>query len=162
MNNMSSYTIISDKVEIHAPREIVWDILVDLKRYPEWNPFTYRVDSTLRPGDPIDLYVRMPIRGDRLQTEQVKVVDRPRELSWGMKLGFEFLVKALREQHLEKVSDTSCTYQTSDALAGLLTPLVVSLFKADMQNGFNSMAYALKTRAEQIWAEGQRMGSSAR
>jgi hypothetical protein len=159
---MSNYTIASDKVDINAPREIVWDILFDLKRYPEWNPFTYRVDSTLQPGDPIDLYVRMPIRGDRLQTEQMKVVDRPRELSWGMKLGFEFLLKALREQHIEKVSESSCTYQTWDALSGLLMPLVIGLFKTDMQNGFNNMAYALKTRAEQIWAEKQRMDPNVR
>jgi len=159
---MFGYTISSDKVDINAPREIVWDILVDLKRYPEWNPFTYRVDSTLRPGDPIDLYVRMPIRGDRLQTERVKVVNRPTELSWGMKLGFEFLVTTLREQHIEKVSETSCTYRTWDAFSGLLMPLVMGLFKADVQNGFNNMTYALKARAEQIWAEKQRMDSNAR
>lgn len=148
---MPSYTVYSDKVEINAPQEVVWEILVDLNRYGEWNPFTYRVDTRLLPGEPVELYVRMPKRGDRVQREQVRTVDRPVTLAWGMKLGFEFLLNALREQRLVKIDENRCTYQTWDSFSGLLTPLVVKLFEEDVQNGFNNVAYALKARAELQW-----------
>lgn len=145
---MPRHTISSHKVEIAAPIELVWEILLDLDSYGEWNPFTYRVDTTLKIGDPVDLYVRMPKRGDRMQTEQVRIVEEPNTLSWGTKLGFEFLLKAQRYQCLKSIDDNRCEYSTWDDFDGALTWLVVGLFGEDMLNGFNNMSYALKERAE--------------
>ena len=42
---------VSAEVDIAAPIEQVWDILVDLEQYQAWNPFTYRVESSLNVGD---------------------------------------------------------------------------------------------------------------
>ena len=36
------------EIEIDAPAERIFDILTDLPAYAEWNPFTPRVESTLR------------------------------------------------------------------------------------------------------------------
>ncbi|UCE85470.1 MAG: SRPBCC family protein, partial [Deltaproteobacteria bacterium] len=47
------------EIEIDAPIERVWRILTDLDRYADWNPFTPRVESTLRIGAPVHLYVRL-------------------------------------------------------------------------------------------------------
>lgn len=149
---MLNHTIYSDKVSIQAPREFVWSILIDIPRYGEWNPFTYRVDTTLNIGDPIDLYVRMPVRGDRMQTENVTIVQPPETLAWGMKMGFDWLLKAQRKQVLSTTGPDSCQYQTWDAFSGLLTPVVAKLFGEDILNGFNGVAYALKQRAESRWA----------
>ena len=145
---MFTHTVYSDIVSIQAPREQVWSILVDTARYGEWNPFTYRVDTSLLIGDPVDLYVRMPIRGDRVQVERVTVVQQPERLAWGMKMGFNWLLQAERQQVLTATGPDSCQYQTWDAFSGLLTPLVIKLFGADIQNGFNGVARALKKRAE--------------
>ena len=43
---MFKYAITSEPVEIHAPIDTVWDILADVDRYCEWNPFarTYHAD----------------------------------------------------------------------------------------------------------------------
>lgn len=148
---MFKKTLYSDQVEIHAPQQWVWSILIDLERYGEWNPFTYRVDSTLEIDAPVDLYVRMPIRGDRVQTEYVRIVEFPSTLAWGMHMGSRLLLKAQRQQQLDGVSPTCCRYQTWDAFSGMLTPVVTGLFGADIVNGFNRMAYALKVRAETTW-----------
>ena len=148
---MFKKTLFSDLVVINAPREWVWSVLLDLPRYGEWNPFTYRVDTTLDIGDPVDLYVRMPIRGDRMQKEYVRIVESPSTLAWGMHMGSRLLLKAQRQQQLDAIDKTRCTYQTWDAFSGLLTPVVTGLFGADIVNGFNAMAYALKQRAEASW-----------
>ena len=159
---MFNHTVISKQVTINAPRELVWDILVDLKSYGEWNPFTHRVDSTLKVGDPIDLYVRMPKRGDRMQRERVKAVVAPMKLAWGMSMGAELVLKALREQILVAVSDEVCTYQTTDKISGLLTPVVIKFFGEEMENGFNNMADALKVHAENAYQSTKRKVGAVR
>ncbi|HVL01755.1 MAG TPA: SRPBCC domain-containing protein [Dongiaceae bacterium] len=147
---MFEHTIYSRVVEINAPREKVWPILLDLKNYSQWNPFTYRVVTTLQIGDPVDLYVRFKRRGEVVQQEQVRIVQAPERLAWGMKMGADFLLRAQRDQVLTALDGNRCSYQTWDAFSGLLTPLVMVLFKQDIEDGFNAMADALKIRAEAL------------
>lgn len=145
---MPERVIASEKIRINAPIEKVWAILLDLPRYPEWNPFTYRVDSTLAIGAPVDLYVRMRKRGERVQREYVRTVQAPTTLSWGMTMGHAVVLTALREQKLERIDAQSCSYQSMDAFRGALTPLVTYLFGEDIEEGFNAVARALKAHAE--------------
>lgn len=145
---MPERVIASEKIRINAPIEKVWAILLDLPRYPEWNPFTYRVDSTLAIGAPVDLYVRMRKRGERVQREYVRTVQAPTTLSWGMTMGHAVVLTALREQKLERIDAQSCSYQSTDAFRGALTPLVTYLFGEDIDEGFNAVARALKAHAE--------------
>lgn len=149
---MPEHTVYSDRVEINAPIETVWQVLLDFNRYPEWNPFTWRVETDLQVGSPVKLYVHLPGRGKRLQTEFIREVTPPERLSWGMTMGADFLLRALRQQHLYPLPDGRCCYQSTDAFSGLLTPLVKALFGRSICDGFNAMAYALKQRAEQIAA----------
>ena len=45
----------SETVAINAPASIVWQILTDLPRYNEWNPFCIRAVSTLEMGAPVEM-----------------------------------------------------------------------------------------------------------
>ncbi len=45
--------IIEKNLEINAPAEVVWEVITDLARYPEWNPFCVECSSTMQPGDPV-------------------------------------------------------------------------------------------------------------
>lgn len=145
--NVFHFLVASDPVEIEAPAERVWDILVDFERYKEWNPFTTRVDATLDIGSPVMLHVKLG-RLKRKQPEVIETVEPPHLLAWGVTMGARFLLIARREQRLEVLSETRCRYLTTDATTGLLTPLVALLFGRFIRQGFNEMAAALKTRAE--------------
>ena len=147
---MPKHVVSSEKVTILAPIETVWGVLVDIEKYGEWNPFTYQVESSLKVGDPVELYVRMPNGGDRVSREIVRIVEKPHTLAWGMKMGFEFILKALRQQKLEIIDEHSCHFSTWDSFSGLMTPVVIRVFGQDMEDGFNAMAYALKERAESV------------
>src|SRR3569833_1831334 len=45
---------------IDAPASLVWQTILDLERYADWNPFTPRIDcaGVPRVGAPIDIHVR--------------------------------------------------------------------------------------------------------
>jgi hypothetical protein len=154
------HTIYSEAVTINATIEQVWQVLLDLDAYPQWNPFTWCIgtpeapDRSLRMGTPVDLHVRFARRGERLQQERVALLEPPFRLGWGMTLGAPWLLKALREQRLETVDAQVCRYQTWDAFAGVLAPVVVGLFGKDIQDGFNAVAWALKREAERRRAAG--------
>jgi hypothetical protein len=136
------------EIEIDAPAERIFDILTDLKSYSEWNPFTPRVESTLRPGDAVHLYVRL--RGEKLshRVEYVTRNERPARLCWGTKIGAGFLLRAERCQSLSPIDARRTRFVNEDVLRGWLAPLVMLLFGSDMQRGFETVAAALKQRAE--------------
>lgn len=144
---MFRFLIRSDAVEIEAPIERVWEVLTDFGRYGEWNPFTTRVETDSEVGSPVDLYVTLgPLK--LWQRERIEVVDPPRLLVWSNRMSHSALLSARREQRLEALSATRCRYLTTDAFTGLLTPVVVLFFGWLVRNGFNTMAAALKERAE--------------
>jgi hypothetical protein len=140
--------VVRAEIEIDAPIERVFEILRDLARYPEWNPFTPRVESTLEIGAPIHLHVRL--RGEKTshRVEWVTANEAPRKLCWDMKMGARFLLRAERCQVLTPAGDGRTHYVTEDRFTGLLTPLVMLLFGPAMQRGFTDCAVALKKRAE--------------
>ena len=143
------HVISSDAVEIDAPVERVWEILVDVGRYGEWNPFTTRVETDLNVGSPVDLHVTLgPLKV--VQPERIEAVEGPHLLAWSTKIGNSLLLSARRDQHLQALGDTRCRYHTSDAFRGLLTPLVMLLFGRLIRRGFNDMSLALKVRAEGV------------
>ncbi|MGA9101163.1 SRPBCC family protein, partial [Aeromicrobium sp.] len=61
---MSTHVVTSVTVEIAAPASFVWDVLVDYASYPEWNPYTIAVDTTLEIGERIDLTLPNPDGSD--------------------------------------------------------------------------------------------------
>ena len=145
---MFEHATTSEPVVINAPIDTVWDILVDVDRYHEWNPFaqTYK-ETDLRVGATIHFDVKLG-RYDRKQTERFVAIERPTLLSWSTKIVHKSLLKALREQRLEKRSETSCAYFNTDTLEGPLAPLAILLFGRAMHRGFADVGRALKQRAE--------------
>ena len=140
--------IVRAEIEIDASREQVFDILADLEAYPEWNPFTPRVESTLEPGAPVHLFVRLRTAKLRHQVEYVTANERPSQLCWGADIGARFLVRADRCQRLTALGERRTRYVCTDEIQGWLAPLVMGLFGEAMQRGFEDCAQALKKRAE--------------
>ena len=49
---------VEHRVEISASPETVWALLTDLESYPEWNPYSRRVEGTLEVGEVVRVEVR--------------------------------------------------------------------------------------------------------
>ncbi len=136
------------EVEIDAPVARVWEILVDLDAYSEWNPFTPRVRSSLRVGDPVEMDVRMHPDRTLARVERVTACEPEARLCWGMKIGTPFLLAAERCQVLTHRGPQRTHYETANRFRGLLLPLMLRLYGDSVQRGFESVALALKKHAE--------------
>lgn len=143
--------VIERRLEVEAPASVVWQVLTDVPSYGQWNPFVPECRSTLRPGDPIEMRVKLGKRTSR-QVEVMLSFDEGRGFSYRMKpLPFGAL-SSLRVQRIEEISDDRCQYHTHFELQGWLMPLVRSLLGRDLDIGFSGMTQGVKRRSEQMWA----------
>ena len=141
-----------EQVDIAARPAIVWDVLTDLARYPEWNPFTPRVEGALAIGERVTLHVALiPGRPPKTQRQRILDVDRKRLLTWETRLLHPALLRARRDQTLYAVA-VGTRYTATDSLSGALVPLVMRLYRGDLERGFRAMTIALKARSEAIAA----------
>jgi uncharacterized protein YndB with AHSA1/START domain len=153
MTHSSTHTVTSVTVEIDAPAAFVWDVLVDYASYPEWNPYTIAVETTLQIGDPIDLTLPNPdgSAGTMLNREFIRVVDPPHHLRYDTGEEYPGLL-GKRDQYITELGADRCSYRTTDTLSGELADLVMETNGAWIKAGFDAVAHALKARSEQLVA----------
>lgn len=141
-------------VEIAAPAELVWSILVDLPSYPQWNPYTVKVESSLLLGEPVNLFLPDPTRpGELLHVVEYLADFEPhRLLAWEMIASADNPDAARREQIIESTGPRSCRYHTTDQFLGPTADQVMANHGPWVKQGFDAVALALKTRAEALHA----------
>lgn len=145
---------------IEAPIDVVWGVMLDTERYPEWNPFIVRVGlpakRPLQLGDRLVLHVRWGTGGRARATERVTTLVPPSdtggrraqlEYAYGGPVGTMRLVRGRRLQELVRLDDGLTTYTTHERLHG---PLAALAPLVRVQDGFERHAYALKVRAESL------------
>ncbi|HEX7907703.1 MAG TPA: SRPBCC domain-containing protein [Paraburkholderia sp.] len=147
------YLVTSIKVEINAPASLVWDVLTDLAAYPQWNPYTVKVESTLKLGDPVNLFLPNPAAPGELihVIEHLAAFDRPSLLSWEMTPSAGNPDAARRDQVIEATGEASCTYYSTDLFLGPTAPTVMATHGEWVRQGFDAVARSLKTRAESLY-----------
>ncbi|CAG0928600.1 hypothetical protein TFLX_00962 [Thermoflexales bacterium] len=138
----------ADNVSINAPLEKVWSVLTDLENYPKWNPFTPRVETTFVVGEPAILYVTMNERQRRIQREVMTVFEPQHAFAWASIMGSPLILKANRWQIVEPLDEHHTHYQTHETFDGLLVPLIMALYRKDIQRGFEAVGQALKQYVE--------------
>ena len=148
---MSKFEVQTDRIQINAPIDFVWDILTNVETYGEWNPFTPRARTDFRIGSPAHLLVRMG-PGRMKVTETVCAVEKPRLIAWNKAFGSRHLLLAVREQHLEPVGEARCSYHNTDRLTGLLAPVILLCFGSYMHRGFSDAGKGLKHYSEAMYA----------
>jgi hypothetical protein len=146
-------------IEIDAPLEVVWAIMLDTASYGEWNPFLYRADCPSPPkrGDPIKLHVRWPNGRTTRSPERITAVDGPAVVDGETRalLAYVYegvaarlrLVRGVRYQRLTQRPGAPTTYDTVEEFSG---PLVRLAGPARVADGFRRHAAALKVRAESL------------
>ena len=139
------------EVEIAAPPEAVWAVLVDLPRYAEWNPFTTEVRSSLEPGAPVDMRVRMSRWRFTLSQREVLRERTPPEAGRGGRLVWGTTMPGIvaeRVQTIDALPGGRTRYVTEDSIEGALAGLTHLLFGSSLDAGFRGVAEQLKAHVE--------------
>ncbi|MBI2382835.1 MAG: SRPBCC domain-containing protein [Gammaproteobacteria bacterium] len=145
---------------IEAPIERVWQVMMDLPRYGDWNPFTPRVDCPGGPkvGAPIALHVRWADGKGLISNERIVQVDAPAPgpdkilracyaYNFGGPLAAMNLVRSHRTQELEQLPDGRTRYRTHIQLTGLFAGFAPI---KKVQDGFDRQTAGLKQHCEKL------------
>jgi hypothetical protein len=120
--------------------------LTDLNSYHLWNPFTPKVKTTWKIGDPVYLTVQMKKGKPIQQKEYLSRFHPENEFAWGMKWGL--FLKAERVQKLIDHDHDKTIYFTEDVIEGPLSPIVNMIYGKSIQQGFDALAQGLKKQME--------------
>ena len=135
------------EIVIDASPDRVWDILIDLDSFAEWNPFARRASGKVEVGQQISVFLQPPNGKGMTFKPTVKKADRGREFRW---LG-RFLIPGLFDgEHyfrLEPANDGGTRLIHGEQFRGILVPLMGGVITKAVK-GFEEMNVALKARAE--------------
>lgn len=148
---LNDTTISSITVEIDAPAELVWAVVVDFPRYGEWNPFCVRVDTDGEIGSGVLLHVPDPNKpGETFTTQEyLRVFEAPHHLQYDTGDSIPGMF-ATRDQWVTSLGEGRSSYFTTDVFAGEIAQVVHDLQADWVKAGFDAMCLALKARAEAL------------
>jgi hypothetical protein len=134
-------------VDIDAPPAVVWAVLTDTAKYPDWNPFIRELGGELVPGGRLRVRIGPPGRRAITLRPRIVRIEAEQELTW---LGRLFVPRLFDGQHsfvLEPRPGGGTRFTQSEQFRGVLVPLMGRLVSATGK-GFEAMNQALRERAE--------------
>jgi hypothetical protein len=139
-------------IDIEAPAEKVWELLIDITVYPTWNPFITRAEGPVEVGGRLTLRMQ-PVSGSAvtLRPTVVEVVQGHR-LRWQGRLAVRGLLDADHLFILEPHGATRSRLVQREHFSGLLVPFVQRSLDRGTLPAFHAMNAALKDRVEKATA----------
>ena len=136
------------EIEINAPKQKVWQALLQKDRWKYWNTFLFDCDSSrlLKPGQQVFLSLRRLPHEEETEIEPlVRVVQPNICLSWVSSIpGFrnEYVFE------LQEIGVGRTQYLHKNYYSGVLTRVFLPFIRVDEQRGNQRMARELKRYVE--------------
>lgn len=132
------------QIQIEASPERVWNVLVDTKRYPEWDPHCERIEGELALGAKLKAFTKLS--PGRAFPVRVTELEPQRRMVWtgGMPLG---LFTGERTFTLTSDGPHRTHFTLREVFSGPLLRLIGSSIP-DMTEPFRDFAEGLRARAE--------------
>jgi hypothetical protein len=144
---------IEHRIGIHAPASVIWEIVHDLGRWPEWNPLFVRAEGAIRIGGPLNLTQALPGQPPReLQATVLEWVP-DEQLHWRTS-AMGGLMRSIHYIEIEALAEENCIVSNGEIVGGLLSRGAVRQSGGLLRRGLTQMNEALKARAEAAWRTG--------
>jgi len=138
---------VEHQLEIEADAERVWQLLSQLDRYAEWNPYSRRVEGELAVGEVV--VVEAHLHDEiRYVDNVITRVDPPRHLCWQSTNWYGFLVRGIRCRHIDPIAPGRIRLRHHEIMQGPLAGLVESVYRERIVEGIELADNALKAAAE--------------
>jgi hypothetical protein len=136
------------EIEILAPIQDVWKVLLDFARYPEWNPFIVELLGEAAKERSLDVTLSLPDshREHRLKA-RVLACEQDRELRWVVHFGMKGLFDGEHFFRLESHGERRTRLVHGEDFSGILLKFFLTRV-TEASRGFVYMNQALKRRVE--------------
>jgi uncharacterized membrane protein len=144
--NNNAPAVASSEIWVAAPEELVWDVVADFKRWPEWNSDvkSMSVDGPAAPGTTFTWKA-----GPGTLTSTVQKVDRPTAIGWtGTTMG----IRAVHVWRFEP-REHGTVVHTVESWDGLLARLLRGRMQRTLQRSLDDGLARLKVEAERRAAQ---------
>ena len=141
---------IDESFEVRASTEVLWQVITDFDRYPEWNPFVVSCESSLRKGEPIVMKVQLFKAFAQPQREEILEVVPGSSLRYGLPQGALGALTSCRSHELTALDTHLSRYRSHFELRGWAAGLTDLLMGRALRRGFHAMSEALVLRAESL------------
>ncbi|WP_416838343.1 SRPBCC family protein [Haloferax sp. DFSO52] len=147
---------LTTSIEIDAPPEQVWAVLIDFDHYDEWNPFM-RIVGRANEGATLVVRLMPPGGGESAFEPDVTRSEKNREFGWLGHLVVPGLFDGEHRFRLEPLDDGERTrFEHSETFSGILAGITLRFIREKTEAGFEAMNEALKVRVESIAADEKR------
>ncbi len=138
---------IDTAIDIEAPPCVVYDVLTDFERYPEWNPYHIELSGRLEVGAPLAVKVSRP-DGKIVDVPHVHLLEMEacESLAWGG--GIRGVFKGEHRFDLSQRADGATHLSHTELFSGLFIGFA-DLPVPVLQKGYEEMNAALKQRVEE-------------
>jgi|GEM_PF-1805952 len=138
------------RIGVQAPPQVIWDLIAEVRAWPEWNPLYTRAEGVLSIGAPLELTLALPDQPPR-HIEPVVIDWVPLEqLHWRTSVAGGFGA-AIRYIEIDQVDENACIVSNGELFQGLLGPTSAKRVQRPLKKGFAAMGEALKAKAEAAW-----------
>ncbi len=139
---------IRTQIQIKATPDKIWQVLTDIDKFPQWNPFIKSIKGTLAAGQKIT--VRMEPLGASGMTFNPKVLklDTGKEFRW---LGHLIIPDIFDGEHIFEIIDNkdgTCLFIQRELFKGILVPFLKKMLDNNTKRGFELMNEKLKEICE--------------
>lgn len=142
------------RIGVQAPGEIVWEILADVVRWPEWSVIYPQAAGVIGFGERLTLTLALP--GQEPEVIQPRIVDwGPIEAIHWRTPAMRGLVTAIRYLEVEVMSEAGCIFSNGELFQGLLSGRIPRARRIALRDGFVALGESLRDRAEALWRERQ-------
>ena len=137
------------EIDIDAAPEVVWQVLTDLDKYGEWNPFITSSVGSPEVGERLVNRMEAPGGSPMTFKPEVTVVEHGKTFEWLGRLGLPGLFDG-RHRFDVRSSPRGVKLIQSETFDGVLVRFMRKSLDTTTKAGFEAMNAALKERAEAV------------
>ena len=138
--------VLDTYIDINAPPQRVWEVLIDFPAWREWNPFIPSITGKLEAGERLQITVSPPGMKSMQFKPEVFAVRPGKEIIWDG----NFLLFVYRGDHailLEPLPSGGTRFRQCERFWGPMVLFMGRMFQPTEQ-GYHQMNHALKRRVE--------------
>lgn len=137
------------EIMIDAPAQRVFQILIDVGRYEEWNPLIVSARGKVAPGEKLEICIRLRGKPDLPYVVRILRVAPESEFVWIGRMKVKGILDGTHSFELFPVGPSRVRLVQREEFRGLLVPFVWRTFlDSRMREGFEAANRNLKEYAE--------------